>query len=258
MGRLRSVSRRKRVVAANPHRHHIAWLQWRCHSMMEPQRVARASSIEAMTIESAPVSRIRSSGNLPPRFFSGQYYDRPIAETKSFFAVPSLGSLVPGWLLLVPKRQATSLAQLTLEEAVELKVFASEMTAKLALVYGEVVQFEHGATVIGSKTGCGVDQAHLHLVPLSNDRFQAAVREEGTKLGLKWLGGGLRPFGGGASSDYLWFSAGSRSRICIPAQPVSQFFRRCVARAIGLPDSWDYREHPSHDVVKATIQQLAA
>jgi len=210
-----------------------------------------------MIIQSALPDMSQPPVGQPTRFFGPHYYDRPIAESQSFLAVPSLGALVPGWLLLVPKGDARCLAHLTPSEADELKSFASHMTAKLGSIYGPVVQFEHGATTSGSATGCGVDQAHLHLVPIAHEAFKASVEEEGRKLDLRWASGDL-PTGSTAELDYLWYSVDSEARVSHLSNPVSQFFRRCVARALGVPELWNYREHPQHAMVKATIENLAA
>lgn len=193
----------------------------------------------------------------PQRFFSSSYFDQPVAESTSFLAVPSLGALVPGWLLLVPKNESACLAHLTPSQALELKVFAARLTEKVGSIYGPVVQFEHGATSSGSATGCGVDHAHLHLVPIDHNAFKASVAEEGRKLDLRWFAGDL-PTQASDELDYLWYSVGLETRFAYPAHPVSQFFRRCVARALGVPDVWNYREYPQHDVVKSTIEALAA
>ena len=42
-----------------------------------------------------------------------------------------------------------------------------------------VTMFEHGASHTGSIMGCGVDHAHVHLVPLDFNLAEEAVSELG-------------------------------------------------------------------------------
>src|SRR3954469_4672155 len=91
-------------------------------------------------------------------------WDTPIFESKSFIAVPSVGALVPGWLLVVPRLEILSFVQLSRALFPEFEEFVAEVAKTLEPNYGPVSLFEHGASKKTSAVGCGVDYAHLHLV----------------------------------------------------------------------------------------------
>ena len=94
----------------------------------------------------------------------GENFNLPIAESEHFFAMASIGSFVPGWTLVCPKRHYLNLADFY--ETAEFVEFSSRVGSAVVQAYGApVVAFEHGCRHAGSLTGCGTDHAHLHLVP---------------------------------------------------------------------------------------------
>src|SRR6185503_1320171 len=56
----------------------------------------------------------------------------------------------------------------------EMKEFKNFLCSILTQCYGAVGAFEHGPSAASRTVGCGVDHAHLHLVPLQFD-LAAAV-----------------------------------------------------------------------------------
>jgi diadenosine tetraphosphate (Ap4A) HIT family hydrolase len=179
--------------------------------------------------------------------------DTVLAESKNFVAVPSLGSLVPGWTLVIPRRRASSLAEIPADELAEMCSFTRAIRLRLGSIGLPVFEFEHGAGLFGSLAGCGVDQAHLHLVPLEFDlvdRFESHrdVRD------VQRIGASAPqpvPIG----MEYLWCSDGAlRSLMGRPARPTSQWFRRLIAHELSMEASWNYAEHPFENNIRKTIE----
>src|SRR5688572_22883211 len=92
-------------------------------------------------------------------------WDTPLFESENFSCVPSVGALVEGWLLVVPKNHALSCSRIGAGHRNEFASFVETVATALQLKYGVVSLFEHGAGRCRSSIGCGVDYAHLHLVP---------------------------------------------------------------------------------------------
>jgi ATP adenylyltransferase len=196
-------------------------------------------------------SWITDPTNTPPV----KIWDSILAESANFIALPSLGSLVPGWTLVVPKRPALCLAEMSPIERTELRTIVCKIRHVLGKVGHQVFEFEHGVAQTGSLAGCGVDQAHLHVVPLSFDLIDCLdYHRDAVKF--EWpskFTEGLVPetFAG---SEYLWCSDGAaRSRIGRPIRPESQWFRRVVARELGLASSWNYSEYPFEENILQTL-----
>lgn len=192
----------------------------------------------------------RFPARMASRFGSGEYYDAPVLETAHFSAIPTLGSLVDGWLLLIPKAHVSALADLPEDLKGEFENALRLVKTMVQARFGEAVLFEHGARSSGSLTGCGVDHAHMHIVPLDARKFQPEligtdlhwdrVDELPTRLSTE-------------CREYLWFQAGDRTAVAFPGAPTSQYFRRVVAQLVGKPEEWNYRDFPHHQSVRSTL-----
>jgi diadenosine tetraphosphate (Ap4A) HIT family hydrolase len=101
--------------------------------------------------------RLEASGSpLPPR---EQVYDDGLWRVAHAF-----NSTLPGWLVALPRRHITSLAELTSEEAVALGPLLRRLTAALAEVTG--CQKTYVALFAEAD---GFDHLHLHVVPRVRD-----------------------------------------------------------------------------------------
>lgn len=196
-----------------------------------------------------------SSGDLP-------VWDCPIAATRNFFVVPSLGSTVEGWLLVVPKCHALSTSELSVTLLGELDGLVSLLHAILERLWGRTVLFEHGAGSNHSPLGCGVNHAHLHLVPTAVKLREAAEEAMAASSGkgacvevdrLCELNGTVR-----CGAEYLFFREDDcHGVILYPRRAASQFFRRAIALEAGCPERFDYRKYPLVHNAIATRQRIA-
>jgi ATP adenylyltransferase len=194
--------------------------------------------------------KIKGSGK---RFQSAMDFDVPIRASDHFICVPSLGSIRPGWVLITPRRRVLNMAQLNANERVDLQEFFQSIWNDVGNSYGEVCAFEHGAQQVGSATGCGVDQAHLHVVPISAEAIKLA-----TSGLVDWTSHPYQlPDLDTRSREYLWLTDSTHSYVAHPFVPVSQFFRRAVADVSGMSDRWDYRIHPFHEHIAETRRVLS-
>ena len=146
--------------------------------------------------------------------------------------VPTRGSLVTGWTLLIPRAPSLSLAALPDTHRARVLNLRARVTAGLAAFHHDVAWFEHGSSLKGSPIGCGVDQAHLHAVPLDFDLSALALRH---CEGRGWIEvDALDPFAAvDPSRDYYYVGHKGRHFVLYPRQKVSQFFRRLIASEIG-------------------------
>ena len=182
---------------------------------------------------------------------SGLPQDHVLAENVSYVAIPSVGSLVPGWVLILPRKHQLNLSSEYLVD--QLESFRVTIASKLASKFRKRVRlFEHGPAKFGSLTGCGVDHAHMHLVPVDDDLSQWFGYVDGNSAWQSCRLSEVCSMVG--NSEYLLYAndATSADPICklaILQQPASQFFRRCVALAVGQPERFDYKAYPSlHNV----------
>ncbi len=181
-----------------------------------------------------------------------QPWDVDLTPDAPFATVPSRGAIVPGWLLVLPRRPVINVATLGGDERVALLQQARHISARLDVgSASQMVFFEHGPVRPGTSAGCGVDHAHLHVVPLGFDLLD--VLPEG--MGWETVPS-LDPWAVLGRRDYLLAGDGDRWLACEPAAPRSQFFRRLIAEHAGHGASWDHNLHPWEDNVRRTLERF--
>lgn len=184
--------------------------------------------------------------------------DTILFQTSNFCVVPTRGALVEGWVLIVPKDPVISFGFLPTDlwpEAIDLL----ERTRRaISTIYGGAVCFEHGPVVTGTTVGCGVDHAHLHVLPFFGNVFDNIPSE--LNRTVSWRNAhsikdtiGFRQ----DSTPYLYFEDDNGARICDSSNAPSQFFRRVIAAMIGKPNCFDWKDFPMTGNVDLTVEKLA-
>ena len=183
-------------------------------------------------------------------------WDRVLFETEEFAAIPSLGSLVAGWMLIVPKRKIENLSMLTHKERLALVSFTKLVEANLKQFGGHIYKFEHGGST-GSVISCGVDQAHLHIVPLNFDLFNSARTSK--EMQWKECESQYDPWTEvPKKSEYLLMYDNSQAFIGGLNIKTSQWFRKLIAQKLNCAEQWDYKFHPNYCIIQQTVKRLAA
>lgn len=181
-------------------------------------------------------------------------YNLPLFESKNFAVLPSVGALIEGWLLLLPKKHFICVGALPESLAVEFQQVKGVAASFIQGVYGSVSVFEHGPHRRRQSVGCGIDHAHLHILPGGFDLLSAVGRfvPENTR----WLTADLSECRAAysGSKDYLYFEQEiGKGHIAVHDNFGSQLFRRGIARELGVPDEYDWKEFPHLDNIERTI-----
>lgn len=189
---------------------------------------------------------------------SPDFWNKPLFESPNFVVIPSLGSLVDGWVLIVPKRHFICVGALPADFLHELEQIKTAVAERLSQQYGEVCAFEHGPHSVNRQVGCGVDHAHLHLVPLQFDLKTAA--ESFMPPGVRWKAGGLQScravFDKGL--DYLYIEQPlGYGRIAAHTSLGSQILRKAIATHMGVPEQFSWRDYPQVEVISRTVRTLS-
>jgi diadenosine tetraphosphate (Ap4A) HIT family hydrolase len=164
--------------------------------------------------------------------------------------IPSVGSLVPGWSLIVPRQPALSYTDLDKGLRKRLRELA-DVAAERVRIFGSPAFFEHGSVAPASVVGCGVDQAHLHVVPLGFDLIEKAQRDSS----VAWTSVPVSdpwecvPQG----EEYYLVMSANHALIGKPTRPESQYFRKQIAAGIGHAEQWDYKGWPNYGNAARTI-----
>jgi diadenosine tetraphosphate (Ap4A) HIT family hydrolase len=184
-------------------------------------------------------------------------WNKPVFESPNFVVLPSLGALVEGWLLLVPKEHFICMGAVPEPLTSEMEEVKDIIISALQQTYGQVCAFEHGPSATNLSIGCGVDHAHLHIVPLSFDLVSAA--SSFLPQNLIWSEAGFKEcrktFGRGEDYLYLEQPVGV-GRIAVHREFGGQLFRRAISAHIGVPNQFNWREYSQLSNVSATIKKL--
>jgi len=199
-----------------------------------------------------------SRSDLIAQFLPGTpYVRRVVLDSGAFAAVPSLGPLADGHLLLCPRAHLRSAAALPEAAYAEYEAVKAALVQRLMAAYDAPVHmFEHGMAASGARTVCTVEHAHVHLVPLPDHLDPLDV------TGPEWI-----EFDGGIESlaaltrgrEYVLYAPPrGRPRFCagVAGRFESQFMRRVIARALGSR-TWDWRTLPDAESAHRTWQRCA-
>jgi diadenosine tetraphosphate (Ap4A) HIT family hydrolase len=186
--------------------------------------------------------------------YANEIASRTILEEDDFRVLPSLGQIVPGYLLLVPNHHYLSFADMPLEELEAAKALKESLTSQMRGAYGDCLIFEHGVRAPDSG-GCGISHAHLHVVPFPHGKepieqltraFQ--FEEVPNLLDLKWIPSG---------KSYLYYeSVRGSSYVFYPPFIPSQYVRRLLAEALGT-QAWDWRNCGKEERFLSTLARAS-
>lgn len=178
---------------------------------------------------------------------------RIVFATEHFRVFPSLGQLAEGHLLLVPVAHYCALADMPDERITQLQDLCDHIKTTLTRIYGPCLLFEHGIRMQGSG-GCGIDHAHMHVVPVTVPGVQDVLTQafDGRRLGcFSEIKTSIV-----SEASYLFFEDSLAQRFifkvdCLP----SQYMRTLVAKSIGR-NGWDWRNSGRETELISTVQRL--
>ncbi len=201
---------------------------------------------------------LRTAQSVACRFCQLPTRETPIVENPIGIAVPSIGAFVEGWLLVIPRRHMVALSDLMEWEREEFRALMVETEKLIDGKYGHTVMFEHGPAAAGRNAGCGVDHAHLHIMPITI-ALHETVRTDGGGRDLQWRPATL-PWDADAEHaaglDYFFVreADGTAWVASTPSAP-SQLLRRAIAKYIGAP-VWDWKVDFQPELMAATYRRL--
>jgi ATP adenylyltransferase len=181
-----------------------------------------------------------------------------IAETEHLVAVPSVGSLIPGWLLVMPKEHVLSFGAVSADKLALLTAEVHRIAERWQSLFGPLTWFEHGPAKTRSSVGCGIDHAHMHLLPAGHLDLLNGARELFPALAFGEVAGPEAAADAVAlGNPYLYLRTDDgRSWLTASRDIPSQAFRRVVAHQQKRPDEYDWKAFPRDDTLEATLKMV--
>jgi ATP adenylyltransferase len=177
-------------------------------------------------------------------------WDELLMEEGLVRVVPSKGSIVWPWLLLIPDSHVPSAALLSFSEKESVARLVEDIRQKALIDGKHLIIFENGSPTFGSRISCGIDHTHIHMVLLDFDLIEILQKE------LPVLA--LSPSPWSIYSDvqpkpYIYVSDGDRSVYFDASNIPSQFVRSIIAKLVGRTNEFDYDMFPEEGNVLKTI-----
>jgi hypothetical protein len=157
--------------------------------------------------------------------------------------------------LAIPRKPLLSISRLSTDERVAFLRSCEAVAGSLSRFNPGVHYFEHGPSARKSVVGCGVDQAHLHIVPtpLKLLEFVLADRSVGwTEVDSSDPWATIRP-----ETEYYLIATSTAAYVGSPTKPESQYFRKQLAALSGIPNRWNYRKWPHYEHIERTVDCFA-
>jgi diadenosine tetraphosphate (Ap4A) HIT family hydrolase len=161
--------------------------------------------------------------------------DRIITETKNFLFMGSVGQIVEGYTLIIPKKHVLCFGLLSdkmLDEYLELKDKVDKATTS---AYQKPMYFEHG--IIGQT----VPHAHMHCVPSNRDLLPAlmlrnySIKDKRVIQSEKELKQVVHDFG----PYYFYEFNGLKMAFDVNSHEMA--LRIAVANTMGMPELADWK-----------------
>ena len=186
-------------------------------------------------------------------------HNQPLLERVDWVIVPTIGAIVPNWLIAVPRKPIINIRDWIIQYGMSPKNIMDDLNVHIKTTYSDLIWFEHGPASFNSPVGCGTDHAHLHIIFRPDFTFAAFAEQSISSSNLTWQH--TAPDSAYESlpdtGSYLIAGSGSESIFTYHVESTgSQFFRRIVSVLAGRVDAWNYKHFPHADNVTKTIENF--
>ncbi|MFH1526819.1 MAG: HIT family protein [Bacteroidota bacterium] len=198
-----------------------------------------------------------STGKLPLDYHSSYpLTNRICMENEHFIVVPSISPIVEGHLLIFPKDHINNLAEIKQNSLNKFFEIVNKSIAMISSTYDQPFIFEHGVGQDGF-LGCGIDHAHLHIIPLNSEVSSNAIKKISSTY-FNFTNGSLKNILSNADkfNSYLLFG-NDIEKMCFVADSniPSQFIRKIIINELN-GDEWDWKKYSGRDKFIKTYETI--
>ena len=195
--------------------------------------------------------------NIVNKQYTYENIDKPFFENENFIALASIGSIVEGWSLIIPKEHKLSMQSFYTHQ--DFYNILTKVLPTMEKQYGNLIAFEHGSNEEGSITACGTDHAHLHIVPYKNSLIPFLNQSE--FIWERCLPSEIKDKTKG--QEYLFYTDIHNTDfneqyglLHILEKPTSQYFRKILAKLEGKSSQSNYKKFPFIENAENTQKKL--
>lgn len=182
---------------------------------------------------------------------SDNIFDRIIKETNHFYIKPTLGSIVPNYLLIITKKHITSFSELNSEELKELTSLLNKCRKMFYKKFSKYpIIFEHGT--IDENSSSSITHAHIHIVlhnfTNENEIIDYLKMKRTTFNSI---------FNKNIKKSYIFYiNEKNEVFITYDFKKERQIMRKFIAKDVSKEDKWNWKKYPFINNIKITIKNF--
>ena len=173
-------------------------------------------------------------------------------ETNYFYIIPTVGSLVDGYILVVSKRHINSMSELSKNEMYEYNFIIEKYRNIFKDIYGKYpIVFEHGSPIPdNSMKANSVIHAHSHIVNYEYPDELKIIRR------LKFIP--IRRIEDIKSNkNYIMhINNNSFKYVTYHFETISQLMRKLIAKDLKYEDKFDWKKEKFMDNIIKTVLKI--
>lgn len=174
-----------------------------------------------------------------------------IEETEYFYILPTLGSLVDGYILIVTKRHINSMSELNENELIEYKNIIGKYIELFKKIYNKTpIVFEHGTPNQNSEMKANsVTHAHTHIVNINFSNEKEILEKYNFKEinDFKEINKNM---------NYIKYISNNKIYITYNFPSVSQLMRILIAEELNYKDKFDWKKERFDENIISTIERI--
>lgn len=179
---------------------------------------------------------------------------RKIYEDKNFYIIVSIGALVEGHLLIIPKEHYLNMGEMPGYLIKKLEKLINSRKKVLKDIYNkDVIVFEHGTGMHDKVSSASVIHAHTHLIPVDSgvlDMVRTAgyeIQKLSSFIEIERLGK--------EGKSYLFYQDTDNCYYNIKGTNIpSQYFRKIVSEKFGLGE-WNWHKDYKEENILKTLRR---
>jgi diadenosine tetraphosphate (Ap4A) HIT family hydrolase len=165
-------------------------------------------------------------------------FNTKLLENEHFFVMPSLGSLVPNYLLIVTKRHINAMSELNYDEFKSYIQLIKDLSDIFKHKFNRYpIIFEHGTTDTAENGASSITHAHTHIVDFNYKNENKLIEElrfyEFDILNLTKI-----------KQNYIYYqNPKGKNFISFDFEKTSQLMRIKIAEDLNIKSYFNWREH---------------
>ena len=178
-------------------------------------------------------------------------YNTIIEETDNFLIIPSIGSLVDGYLLIVYKKHVYSFSKIFSKEKDEYIAIINKYRMLFKEKYGKYpIVFEHGSSKPNEMCASSLIHAHSHILNHNYFNEKEILYKEKFKE--------IDSFNDIRKDiNYIYYkSDNGNDYVSYEFEPISQLMRKYVAKDLNIEDKYNWKFDEFAENIEKTISKF--